>query len=950
MTPCPTTDELRRLLDAPPEDPEAAAFAAHLEICPACQRALDTLTRTGPVLGNRPDAPALATEFAGAAFLRDLEGAPPRTPWGETAPSGNDSGAPSDPPNVPGYELLDVLGRGGMGVVYRARQASLGRVVALKMIPSAVDSAAVLARFEVERQALALMDHPNIAKVLDAGVSPDGRPYFVMELVEGMPVTEYCDARRLPTRHRLALLIPICRAVQHAHQKGVIHRDLKPSNILVAEVDGRPVPKVIDFGVAKAIAGRLTDRTLFTQHGAVVGTLEYMSPEQAELGGMDVDTRSDIYSLGVVLYELLTGSTPLGRDRVRRAGIAEILRRIKEEDPPKPSTRLSASGEMLAEVAARRGTDPGRLTRAVRGDIDWVALKALEKDRTRRYESAEGLAEDIRRFLDGEPVLAQSVGTAGRAWRWCRRRPAVAALLLVVGLLLVGIAGGSAAAAVRFRRLADDQKAARALADRRASEAKAVLDFLINEMLAAADPEIAGPKLTVDEVLIRADRLIEGRFSDQPLVEATIRHSIGDVFWRLGLGNRAEPQARRARDLRIRYLGRDHHETLLSTIVLARSLHNLGRLDEATRLAEEAAEIGRRTLGPDHFDTLEAECWVGQCLCGLPNDAQLPRARKIFERIGAVVRPGLPDRLSFYCGTMGGLAWTLFRQGKLDESMAVYDEIIPLLLRHKGPDSTEAARYLDNKGAVLWNFGRTEEAAAAFEESAKISLRVEDPRFVRAYWVLDRLINLRFQQAAGPDRAAARDAYGKALAVIDRGLARGGLWRRADPANVAAYNVEHQYRTSRSVALKGLGRRDEAVEEVGRDLDSLESSPLSADARRLARLSDAVQLARLGATDRAVALARREAEGKPPPSAAANYDIACVYAVAADALRDDPAQAARYVDRALASLGRAIDGGFRDPKHMAVDPDLAYLQPRPEFRALLDRISPGPSTQRRPGS
>ena len=305
------------------------------------------------------------------------------------------------------YRLLQQIGEGGMGAVFMAEQERpVRRRVALKVIKPGMDSAQVLARFEAERQALALMEHPSIARVLDAGATDSGRPFFVMELVNGIPITEYCDQARLSPRERLELFVAVCRAIQHAHQKGIIHRDIKPSNVLVTLIDGKPVPKVIDFGIAKATDQRLTERTLFTQFGSIVGTLEYMSPEQASLSGLDVDTRSDIYSLGVMLYELLAGSTPLERHRLREAGYAEVLRRIKEEEPPRPSTRLSGSGDGLASIAALRNTEPASLTRLVRGELDWIVMRALEKDRNRRYEAATGLARDVERYLADEPVEA----------------------------------------------------------------------------------------------------------------------------------------------------------------------------------------------------------------------------------------------------------------------------------------------------------------------------------------------------------------------------------------------------------------------------------------------------------------------------------------------------------------------------------------------------------------
>jgi WD40 repeat protein/serine/threonine protein kinase len=340
------------------------------------------------------------------------------------------------------YKLLEAIGEGGMGTVWLAQQTEpVKRLVAVKLIKAGMDSKAVLARFEAERQALALMDHANIAKVFDAGATPDGRPFFVMELVKGRPITAYCDEAKLPPRQRLELFVPVCQAIQHAHQKGVIHRDIKPNNVLVALYDDRPVPKVIDFGVAKATGQQLTERTLHTGFGSVVGTPEYMSPEQASFNQLDVDTRSDVYSLGVVLYELLAGSPPFSRKDLERAGLLEILRVIREQEPQKPSSRLSTA-DGLPSLAAKRGTEPARLTRLVRGDLDWIVMKALEKDRVRRYETANGFAADVQRYLADEPVHARPPSAGYRLRKLVRRnRGAAAAAALVLLALVVGVAG-----------------------------------------------------------------------------------------------------------------------------------------------------------------------------------------------------------------------------------------------------------------------------------------------------------------------------------------------------------------------------------------------------------------------------------------------------------------------------------------------------------------------------
>jgi len=336
------------------------------------------------------------------------------------------------------YKLLQQIGEGGMGTVFMAEQTEpIQRKVALKVIKPGMDSRQVVARFEAERQALAMMDHVNIARVFDGGATDAGRPYFVMELVHGVPITNYCDDNHLTPRERLELFVPVCQAIQHAHQKGIIHRDIKPSNVMVTLYDGKPVPKVIDFGVAKATEQKLTERTLFTQYGTMIGTLEYMSPEQAEMSALGVDTRSDIYSLGVLLYELLTGSTPLTHKRMKEAAYGEILRMIKEEEPPKPSTRLSDSGEALASISAQRHMEPAKLTKLMRGELDWIVMKTLEKDRTRRYETVNGFAMDVQRYLNDESVQACPASARYRLRKFVRRNNRILATAGVVVLALV---------------------------------------------------------------------------------------------------------------------------------------------------------------------------------------------------------------------------------------------------------------------------------------------------------------------------------------------------------------------------------------------------------------------------------------------------------------------------------------------------------------------------------
>ena len=397
--------------------------AAYLD--QACGGDLDLRTRLEALLHAHREA---------GGFLGGAAPAPDSLGTVIEAPAGCDG-----PGTVIGpYKLLQQIGEGGMGTVYMAEQSQpVRRMVALKIIKPGMDSRQVIARFEAEQQALALMDHPNIAKVLDAGTTASGRPFFVMELVKGVPITKYCDEHRLTPKQRLEQFVQVCQAVQHAHQKGIIHRDLKPSNVMVCLYDGKPVPKVIDFGIAKATGQKLTDRTLFTEIGQVVGTLEYMSPEQAELNQLDIDTRSDVYSLGVLLYELLTGSTPLERKRLKAVAMLEVLRLIREEEAPKPSTRLSTTDEMPS-VAASRGLEPKKLSGLVRGELDWIVIKALDKNRTRRYETANGLTRDVQRYLADEPVLACPPSAWYRFRKFARRNKGglTAAAAVVVALVL----------------------------------------------------------------------------------------------------------------------------------------------------------------------------------------------------------------------------------------------------------------------------------------------------------------------------------------------------------------------------------------------------------------------------------------------------------------------------------------------------------------------------------
>ncbi len=416
----------------------------------------------------------------------------------------------------------------------------------------------MIARFEAERQALALMEHPNIARVLDAGATASGRPYFVMELVKGVAITDYCDEHHLTPRERLELFLPVCQAVQHAHQKGIIHRDIKPTNVMVAEYDSQAVPKIIDFGVAKATAQRLTERTMFTEFGQVLGTVEYMSPEQAKLNQLDIDTRTDVYSLGVLLYELLTGQTPFDRQRLHSAAFDEMLRIIREEEPPKPSTKLSGSAG-LASIAANRHVEPQKLAGLVRGELDWIVMKALEKDRNRRYETANGLARDLERYLADEPVQACPPSAAYRFHKLARRnKAALVTAAIVAASLVLGtvISIWQATLARRAESLAETrlvaEQAARQLATAEAAKATAIND-LLQQMLQSANPDAArGADYTGRQMLDDFSARFDDQLNDQPEAEATIHATIGNAYQRMGALDKAESHLAAALKLRQR--------------------------------------------------------------------------------------------------------------------------------------------------------------------------------------------------------------------------------------------------------------------------------------------------------------------------------------------------------------------------------------------------------------
>jgi non-specific serine/threonine protein kinase/serine/threonine-protein kinase len=796
-----------------------------------------------------------------------------------------------------------MLGVGGMGEVWRAEQtAPFHRTVALKLIKVGMDTRAVVARFESERQALALMEHPNIAKVFDAGTTPEGRPFFVMEYVPGLPITKYCDIHRLTIKERLGLFIQVCDGVQHAHQKAIIHRDLKPSNVLVAELDQKPVPKIIDFGLAKATAHRLSQETMYTEVGGVVGTPDYMSPEQADSTERNIDTRTDVYSLGVILYELLVGALPFSSREVAGEGAPAMLKRIRGQEPVLPSSKLKSLGESSKDSAAKRQEQPQALRRHLRGELDWITMKSIEKDRTRRYGSPSELAADINRYVKNEPVLAGPPSASYRAGKFVRRHTFGVGVAVAMALLLIGFA---ATMALQARRIAKE----RDRANREAAASKRVADFM-GRMFKVSDPsEARGNAVTAREILDKASNEIETGLADDPELQARLLYTMGDTYEGLGLFSRAESLLSRSLQIRRKVLGPQHPDTLASMNDLGEAIRWEGRYAEAEKLVREALSGREQVLGPDHPATLASMYTLGVLLesetryaeaekllralletqrriRGPSDDAtlnaevalamvledhrQYSEAEKLYQDAGDGWRRlfGMehPSTLRAYAD----LAICLDEDGRYPEAEKLHREMIEIKKRVLGPEHPHTLLSTSSLGTTLFHEHRYAEAEKLQRSTLEAGRRVFGPEHPKTMSFLVELANTLTAKNRYSDAAKVR---AEVLTIYRH------VFGPQDPDTL--------------IAMETLGI-------------TLSHEKQFAKAESL--FQEALQTAQRS-SDKGVL-------------ATAWYGFACGAAVAG------------HRDQALEYLGKAADLGSPDVATMATDEDLKSLRGDPRFTAL----------------
>jgi serine/threonine protein kinase/tetratricopeptide (TPR) repeat protein len=649
------------------------------------------------------------------------------------------------------YRLVQLLGIGGMGEVWRAEQTEpLHRTVALKLIKAGMDTKTVVARFDSERQALALMEHPNIAKVFDAGATPEGRPYFVMEYVSGVAITDYCDRHRLTIKQRLELFMQVCDGVQHAHQKAIIHRDLKPSNVLVEEVDDKPVPKIIDFGLAKAAGQRLTEMTMLSEAGAIVGTPDYMSPEQADRNEGNIDTRTDVYSLGVILYELLVGALPLESKELRAAGMEAMLQKICQQEPPRPSTKLRSLGKSATDSAGKRRELPQSLERHLRGELDWITIKALEKDRTRRYGSPSDLAADIQRHLQNQPVLAGPPSASYRARKFVRRHRFGVGVAVAAFLLLIGFA---TTMALQARRIAKER-----------DRANRIADFMTTMFMVSDPSEARGNSVTARAILDKASNEIKTGLAKDPEVQSELMFTMARTYANLGLFAMAHQLSSSALENRRRLLGPENPKTLQSLIQLGWILDREGHDDQAEKLMRQAIDQSSRILGPEDPITSEAEDYFAVIL---ERQGHYAEEEKLLRGLIEVRSRQLGSEDPKTLRSMVNLADAIDLQGRAAEAEAIYRKTLEVEKRVLGTEHPQTLAAMNNLANRIQEQGRYAEAEGLYRETLAVEQRVLGPEHPDTGSTLDALGNTLYYEGRS---AEAEKLYRQSLAIEQRAL------------------------------------------------------------------------------------------------------------------------------------------------------------------------------------
>jgi eukaryotic-like serine/threonine-protein kinase len=852
------------------------------------------------------------------------------------------------------FQLVRRLGEGGMGQVWLAEQTSpVRRQVALKLIKAGMYDEALVQRFQSERQSLAIMDHPAIAKVFDAGTTPQGQPYFVMEYVPGLPITEYCDQKKLKIRDRLELFVQACEGVQHAHQKAIIHRDLKPANILVVEVDGKPVPRIIDFGLAKATTPQVAGESIFTQMGHFVGTPGYMSPEQADPTLQDIDTRTDVYSLGVVLYVLLTGLQPFETTRRQKQPLDELLRKLREEEPPRPSTKVSTDRDSSAATAEARGIEPRQLVSLLRGDLDWITMKALEKDRARRYGAPSELAADIRRHLNHEPVEARPASAGYRLRKYARRHRV--AVGVVAGLVLL-VAAFSVLQALQLRRITRERDRATRERDR----ATRITDFMTG-MFKVSDPgEARGSSITAREILDKASNDMQKGLAKDPEVQAQMTQVMASTYTNLGLYPRAYELAKRALDARLSLLGPDDPKTLESMAQLGWILNRQGKYVEAEKLERQALDGERRILGPEDPLTIETMANLAFMVQGPGDFSQGEKLAR--ETIGVATRRLGPDSAPVL-RSMGTLGTALWNQGRYAEAEQELRQLVDVERRVAGPDHPDTLKAMSNLALAIQSQGRLAEGEQLYREVLAAQQRVLGPDHPFTVLTMFNLAGALFNEGRHAD---AEKLCRQVLTIQLRVLGPENPYTLMTKSNLAdalfedgnVHEAEKLRRETLETMARTLGPEHPSTLETQANLArTLIREGRYAEAEKNAReafealsrtmgLQHPYTLNALQQLGTAMALDRRYAEAsklfrdviekKDNSRGQGNgfkvwYSFACV------------AVAANHLDDALQYLREALNRGYKDADALMADDNLKNLHPNPKFQQLAAELKHPPA-------